>query len=84
MMTDAPTNSAPSVSARPHIINCKYCNHDISLKKCKRLPRKLLQERYGIYWCGLEKVYLLIYKVVCPNCKKKFTHKKFASTYIYT
>ena len=82
-MTETVIDSEAPISRKSHLIDCKHCRHEISLKKCKRLPRKLLQERYGVYWCGLEKVYLLIYKVVCPHCKKKFTHKKFVSSYTY-
>ena len=66
-------------------VPCKVCKTEIDLIKAKRLPKKLILERYGLCWCGLEKVYLFIYKLVCPSvkCSKKFTHKVFKSEYIY-
>ena len=63
--------------------NCKHCKKVINLKQVKRLPKKLIQKRHGLCWTGLEKVYLNIFKIVCPHCKKKYTHKVFSSEYVY-
>ena len=63
--------------------DCKYCNVSINLKQTKKLPKKLIYERHGLCWTGLEKVYLNIFKIVCPSCNKKYTHKVFTSEYIY-
>jgi hypothetical protein len=63
--------------------NCKHCNEPINLKRQKRLPKKLITERHGLYWTGLEKVFLLIFKVQCPKCQKKFSYKVFQSNYTY-
>ena len=64
-------------------IECKFCKKPVDLNKMKVLPKKFISERYGLYWTGLEKVFLLIYKVNCPSCKKKYSHKKFISKYLY-
>jgi hypothetical protein len=71
--------------ASERFVPCKVCKTEIDLSKAKRLPKKLIFERYGLCWCGLERVFLLIYKLVCPSvkCSKKFTHKVFKSEYIY-
>lgn len=65
------------------IISCKHCNADINLNNQKRLPKKKILERYGLCWAGIEYVYLIIYKVQCNSCNKKFTHKVFKSEYLY-
>jgi hypothetical protein len=62
---------------------CKFCNAEINLTKSRKLPKKLIMERYGLCWTGLEKVYLIIYKLQCPSCKKKYSHKVFKSDFIY-
>ena len=64
-------------------IPCKHCSSDINLATAKRLPKKKILERYGLCWAGIESVYLLIYKVHCNSCNKKFTHKVFKSDYFY-
>ena len=52
-------------------IECKFCKAPLFLKNQKQLPKKLISQKYGICWTGLEKVYLLIYKIQCESCKKK-------------
>ena len=64
-------------------IECKFCKSPIFLKRQKQLPKKLISEKYGICWTGLVKVYLLIYKIQCDSCKKKYSHKVFQSTFLY-
>ena len=64
-------------------INCKFCNATIILEEMRKLPKKLIIEKHGICWTGLEKVYLNIYKIQCQSCKKKYSHKIFKSEYIY-
>lgn len=64
-------------------INCKFCKESINLKEMRQLPKKLIIEKHGLCWTGLEKVYLLIYKIQCQSCKKKYSHKLFKSEFIY-
>lgn len=63
--------------------NCKFCNHPIDLTTTKKLPKKLIIERYGLCWAGLEKLYLIIFKIRCPACNKKYSHKVFRNEYYY-
>tara|TARA_A100001015_G_C14899335_1_gene675772 strand:+ start:662 stop:898 length:237 start_codon:yes stop_codon:yes gene_type:complete len=65
------------------IIQCKFCQSTIDLDEMRKLPKKLIIEKHGLCWTGLEKVYLNIYKVQCQSCKKKYSHKLFSSEYIY-
>ena len=62
---------------------CKFCKTSIDLKKTKKLPKKLILEKHGLYWTGLEKIFLLIYKVQCSSCNKKYSHKQFKSEFLY-
>ena len=62
---------------------CKFCNHPIDLTKTHHLPKKLISEKHGLCWTGLEKLYLFIYKVRCENCKKKYSYKLFKSEFNY-
>ncbi len=62
---------------------CKFCKHPINLQKSKKLPKKLIIEKHGLCWTGLEKVYLVIYKLQCNNCGKKYSHKLFKSEFTY-
>ena len=65
------------------IISCKFCQADIELKEMRQLPKKLIIEKHGLCWTGLERVFLNIYKIQCPSCKKKYSHKVFNSEFIY-
>ena len=62
---------------------CKFCKTEINLSKTKKLPKKLILEKHGLCWTGLEQVYLVIYKVNCDECKKKYSHKVFKSEFVY-
>ena len=64
-------------------IDCKFCGEPIILEEMRKLPKKLIIEKHGICWTGLEKVYLNIYKIQCQSCKKKYSHKVFKSEFIY-
>lgn len=72
-----------NVTQTTNKIECKFCKSDINLSKSKRLPKKLLMEKYGLCWTGLEKVFLIIYKIQCQSCNKKYSHKVFKSEFIY-
>ena len=76
-----PLPSDPSVKSDQ--IACKACQAPIHLESMRKLPRKLILERYGLMWGGIETVYLTIYKIQCPSCKKKYSHKVFKSQYMY-
>lgn len=62
---------------------CKFCKADINLKTSKKLPKKLIFEKHGLCWTGLEKVFLIIYKLQCQSCNKKYSHKIFKSEFVY-
>jgi hypothetical protein len=66
------------------VISCKFCKSDIDLTQMRQLPKKRIIEKHGVYWTGLERVYLIIYKIQCQRCKKKYSHKIFKSDYHYT
>ena len=86
LIEDTESETYENISKGPsHIVDCKHCGEPINLKKSKRLPKKLIIERHGLCWAGLEQVYLIIYKLKCtnPKCLKKYTHKVFKSHYLY-
>ena len=62
---------------------CKFCKAPINLNTAKKLPKKLIMEKHGLCWTGLEKVFLVIYKLQCESCNKKYSHKVFKSEFIY-
>ena len=62
---------------------CKFCKADINLNTTKKLPKKLIMEKHGLCWTGLEKVFLIIYKIQCESCGKKYSHKVFKSEFLY-
>ncbi len=62
---------------------CKFCKAEINLSETKKLPKKLILEKHGLCWTGLEQVFLVIYKVNCNECKKKYSHKVFKSEFLY-
>ena len=64
-------------------IECKFCNAPIDLKEMRKLPKKLIIEKHGLCWTGLERIFLNIYKVQCQSCKKKYSHKIFKSEFFY-
>ena len=64
-------------------IECKFCRAPIDLKEMRKLPKKLIIEKHGLCWTGLEQVFLNIYKVQCQSCKKKYSHKVFKSEFFY-
>ncbi|MGC6367424.1 MAG: hypothetical protein ACON35_05425 [Candidatus Marinamargulisbacteria bacterium] len=64
-------------------IACKFCKAPINLTEMRQLPKKLIIEKHGLCWTGLEKVFLIIHKVQCQSCKKKYSHKSFKSEFIY-
>jgi hypothetical protein len=64
-------------------ISCKFCKKDVDLLQMRQLPKKLIMEKNGLLWTGLEKVFLIIYKVQCQACKKKYSYKRFASEFLY-
>lgn len=64
-------------------INCKFCKEPVVLKEMRQLPKKLIIEKYGLLWTGLEKVFLIIHKIQCQSCKRKYSHKQFKSEFSY-
>lgn len=64
-------------------VECKFCNEPLYLSDMRQLPKKKIIERHGLYWSGIETLYLLIYKIQCSACKKKYSHKIFQSHYLY-
>ena len=64
---------------------CKYCQETLLPSSVSSLPKKYLKERYGVYWTGVEKPYIQINKISCPNlsCKKSYSYKYKGSTWIY-
>jgi len=64
-------------------IECKFCNSPIDLREMRKLPKKLIIEKHGLCWTGLERIFLNIFKVQCQSCKKKYSHKIFKSEFLY-
>ena len=64
--------------------SCKHCGYLLKESDCRKLPRKSLPEKQG-HWGGVEKMFLEIFKVSCPNqdCKKTYTVKSRASEWFY-
>ena len=50
------------IDTNSHLINCKHCKTVINLKRTKKLPKKLIIEKYGLFWSGIEKTYLIIFR----------------------
>ena len=64
-------------------IECKFCKAPIDLREMRKLPKKLIIEKHGLCWTGLERIFLNIFKVQCQSCKKKYSHKIFKSEFFY-
>lgn len=64
-------------------IECKFCGAPIDLREMRKLPKKLIIEKHGLCWTGLERIFLNIFKVQCQSCKKKYSHKIFKSEFFY-
>ena len=68
-----------------NLSNCKYCNTKLTSSDIKTTSKKFMSERFGLLWTGVEKVYLQISRVTCPNpsCRKSYSAKEKKSTFLY-
>lgn len=64
---------------------CKHCDTKLEKEDIQKQSKKNLTERYSVYWTGIEKPYIQIYKIKCPNprCRKSYTSRQRKSSWSY-
>ena len=78
-------NRKKSIDSKSSLIECKHCKTKLEKMDIEKHSRKFLSERYGVYWTGVEKPYIQIFKINCPNprCRKSYTIRTRESLWIY-
>tara|TARA_A100001011_G_scaffold160029_1_gene168395 strand:+ start:291 stop:527 length:237 start_codon:yes stop_codon:yes gene_type:complete len=64
-----------------HLI-CKYCEHQFTEKDYQVGSKKKVSEKICI-WGGLEVINIVIKRIKCTNCGKKYSTRQKSSDFLY-
>ena len=61
-----------SLSKKASLETCRHCQHKLSQNDTQMLNKYLIKSKYGLYWMGLEKQFIVKFKVTCPSCENVY------------